>query len=247
MLSQKIITTTSNEKNISNFYSLLSEKDIEALKLKIGFLVKEMGFGGFLFSQWSPCNENMGGFSYWTFTNFSPKWMEKYNSEQFYLNDPALIHCHRSWDPLPWTSSLFKKPEVAAIHEEASLYGISAGCAIPINPDSCGFSFVGDQPPDNALKDVLYTLPNMKLLTGFLMEAISEIKKEKDSKIDYQLTKREVECVKLMAAGFRDTEISDRLNITFRTVVAHISNARQKTRSANRAQLIAKGVAAGII
>lgn len=247
MLIQKSIFTKNNENIISDFYSVLLETELENLKKATEILVKKMGFGGFLFSQWRPSDNQSGSFSYWNFTNFSPKWMDKYNAEKFYLNDPALIHCHSSYIPLPWTSNLFKNPEVAVIHEEASLYGISAGCAIPINPQSCGFSFVGDQPPDTALQDVLHNLPNMKLLTGFLMEAINGAHKRENQKVDYRLTRREAECVKLMAAGFRDVEISDRLNITFRTVVAHISNARQKTKSANRSQLIAKSVAAGIV
>ena len=233
---------------VEDFGVILSAKDNNEIKLITHSFIKTLGFEGFLFSRWVPDEKNPGDFIYSTITTFSTDWMDKYYQERFYLNDPALAHCHNFWHPLPWTSDLFKSPEVAPIHEEARSHGISAGCAIPIMPDACGFSFVRDQSPDAGLPDVLRVLPAMKLLTGFLMEGIRLAEKKGSShEIASRLTPREIECVKMMAAGFRDLEISDKLNITCRTVVAHIANARQKLSASNRSQLIAKSVALKII
>ncbi len=238
-----------NQRNITaDFSAILFAKDERALKLVVHDFIKRFGFDDFLFLKWVPDKNNLGGFVYSTLTTFSEDWMDKYYREKFYVHDPALAHCHNSWHPLPWTADLFKKPEVAPIHEEACLHGISAGCAIPVSPDSCGFSFVRDQHPDAGLPDVLHVLPSMKLLTGFLTEAINLIeKRERLQEIGPPLTPRELECVKLMVAGFRDLEISDKLNITCRTVVAHIANARQKLSASNRSQLIAKSVVLKLI
>jgi LuxR family transcriptional regulator, quorum-sensing system regulator LasR len=174
--------------------------------------------------------------------------MDKYYREKFHLHDPALRHCHCSWHPLPWTSELFAAPETRPIYEEARLHGISAGCAVPISPASSGFSFVRDEDADAALPDVLRVLPSMALLSGFVMEAVNVVEaKAADRDPPQRLSNREVECLKLMAAGCRDSDIAERLNITLRTVVAHITNGRRKIGASNRAQLIAKCISLGII
>lgn len=231
-----------------DFCSLLQVGGYDELQKRVVAYVQAMGFGGFLFSRWTPDPAQPGAFLYSAMTSFSDGWMEKYFREKFYMHDPVLLHCHRSWHPLPWTSALFATPETRPIYEEARLHGISAGCGVPISPASGGFSFVRDEDPDAALPDVLRVLPSMALLSGFVMEATRLIEAKKvDQDLPERLSKREIECLKLMAAGFRDSDIADRLNITLRTVVAHIANARRKIGATNRAQLIARCLNLGIV
>lgn len=231
-----------------DFQSLLRAQNLDDLKASAHKTVQSLGFSDFLLSRWRADEHTPGGFVYSTISTFPAGWMDKYYRERFYLHDPALAHCHRAWHPLPWTSDLFSTPETWPIYEEARLHGISAGCAIPIAPDSCGFSFVRDQEADAGIPDVLHVLPAMKLMTGFLMEAVTLIEERSDpARAAPELTTRELECLKLMAAGLRDSDISDRLNITQRTVVAHITNARHKLNAGNRAQLIARSIAQKLI
>ena len=61
------------------------------------------------------------------------------------------------------------------------------------------------------------------------------------------LTPREVEVLRLVAAGKTNQEIADDLNIAVNTVNRHVSNAYDKTGSANRAQATAYVVSRGLM
>ena len=54
------------------------------------------------------------------------------------------------------------------------------------------------------------------------------------------LTKKELTVTKLVAAGYSNPEIADKLGIKCGTVVSHVRNAFLKLRCKNRVQLAAK-------
>lgn len=232
---------------LEDFHSILRVSNKDELRSAVKREVEALGFSDFLFASWAPSPTTPGELRYTPITTFSTAWIDKYYREKFFLDDPALLHCQKSWTPLPWTSSLFSAPKTLSIYEEARLYGISAGCAIPIAPERCGFSFVRDQEADAGLPDVLRVLPAMSLLTGFLMEAVKSLGGTDAESPHQRLTPRETECLKLMADGLRDAEIARRLHITLRTVVAHISSAKIKLDAANRGQLIARAMSRQIV
>ena len=53
------------------------------------------------------------------------------------------------------------------------------------------------------------------------------------------LTQREVEVLRLVAAGRTDREISEELTIAIRTVTTHVGNILNKTSTANRTEAAA--------
>ena len=61
------------------------------------------------------------------------------------------------------------------------------------------------------------------------------------------LTHRETEVVRLVADGFSAKEAAIRLNIAPCTVERHVENVRLKTRSRNRAHMIASVISAQLI
>ena len=61
------------------------------------------------------------------------------------------------------------------------------------------------------------------------------------------LTQRETEVVRLVADGFSAKEAAIRLEIAPCTVERHVENVRLKTRSRNRAHMIASVIAADLI
>lgn len=236
-----------HSRQMEDFHSILRVSNKNELRSAVKKEVEALGFSDFLFASWAPSLTTPGELRYTPITTFSAAWIDKYYREKFFLDDPALLHCQKSWTPLPWTSSLFSAPKTLPIYEEARLYGISAGCAIPIAPDRCGFSFIRDQDADAGLPDVYQVLPAMSLLTGFLMEAVKSLGGADASAGRPRLTPRETECLKLMADGLRDAEIADRLHITLRTVLSHISNAKIKLSASNRGQLIARAMSRQIV
>jgi DNA-binding NarL/FixJ family response regulator len=63
-------------------------------------------------------------------------------------------------------------------------------------------------------------------------------KKYISNKPDADISKRELEVLQLIAKGFTNQEISDKLFISLRTVEGHKTNLIQKTRSENIINLL---------
>jgi len=62
-----------------------------------------------------------------------------------------------------------------------------------------------------------------------------------------RLTRREIECVNLVAAGSSDTEIAEALSLSYPTVRFHLENAGRKLKSRSRGQTAARAAQLGIL
>lgn len=62
-----------------------------------------------------------------------------------------------------------------------------------------------------------------------------------------EITKREQEIVKLIAEGFKNREIAERLGISTKTVETHRANIMNKMAFRNVAQLIRYAIQKGIV
>lgn len=62
-----------------------------------------------------------------------------------------------------------------------------------------------------------------------------------------ELTAREMSILCLVAAGLTNNEVSRRLHISRHTVAQHIANMLQRAPARNRAELVARAYAAGLL
>jgi len=62
-----------------------------------------------------------------------------------------------------------------------------------------------------------------------------------------ELTAREMSILCLVAAGLTNSEVSRRLHISRHTVAQHIANMLQRAPARNRAELVARAYAAGML
>jgi DNA-binding CsgD family transcriptional regulator len=60
-------------------------------------------------------------------------------------------------------------------------------------------------------------------------------------------TAREIEVLRLAAAGFADRQVASVLNISLRTAEFHVAHMLARTGARNRAELVARGYSAGIL
>jgi DNA-binding NarL/FixJ family response regulator len=65
--------------------------------------------------------------------------------------------------------------------------------------------------------------------------------------VESELTRRELEVLRLLASGFVPTEIADELLITPKTVSSHVQNLLGKLGVHSRAQAIAKAYRVGLV
>jgi LuxR family transcriptional regulator of spore coat protein len=65
------------------------------------------------------------------------------------------------------------------------------------------------------------------------------------SEVAIKVTPRELQILRLIAEGFSAKEVALQLNIAPTTVERHVENTRLKTRTRNRAHMIAVAVSSG--
>lgn len=78
-----------------------------------------------------------------------------------------------------------------------------------------------------------------ELMTFFLRQFNDKKVQENKS---HELTRRELEILRLIFEGFSNNEIAEKLHISIRTVTNHRANLKQKTNSKNTACLISYGI-----
>ena len=86
------------------------------------------------------------------------------------------------------------------------------------------------------------------LATRKLLERVVSLTKESDeSKEKGQLSPREIEILRLAARGMSNRDIAAKLELSMRTVKAHLSNIFNKMRCSSRTEAIVKGFKEGYV
>ncbi|HVO70359.1 MAG TPA: response regulator transcription factor [Aggregatilineaceae bacterium] len=90
--------------------------------------------------------------------------------------------------------------------------------------------------------DAIFGAPIAQRLLGYL----STPRTKAASDVFPELTEREVEILNLIAAGYNNTEIAERLVVSPKTVRNHVSNVFRKLEVADRAQAIIRARESGL-
>jgi len=224
--------------------------DLDSLKERTQKVVELLGFEGFMYVMvWREdalANDPKTVF----LGTYDPDYMKVYQERQWFRIDPASLHVLRHHLPLAWTKADFASPEARPVLEAALQHGVGAGAIFPVvssNVSIAGMGIARDADPDAEHERTLQMLPYGQLLAIYVHAAVSRILKHLIPPAIKDLSQRERECLQLAAQGMRDAEIARTLNITTRTVISHLSSARDKLQADNRAQMIAKAMALKII
>jgi DNA-binding NarL/FixJ family response regulator len=94
-----------------------------------------------------------------------------------------------------------------------------------------------------ALGDVIIS----QSIAGKLIEFLRPIDEPTDANEMQTLSFRELEVLKLVAAGASNNEIADKLSICEATVKAHLRNIMDKLQVKNRAQAVARAFNSGVL
>lgn len=211
-------------------------------------VVTSFGFESFFYLVATGGPNTLHTVNSFTLSSYPEEWIARYQARRYYLVDPTAIHIRHHRYPIAWRRELFATPEAALLHAEALSFGISAGGTCPIHDrhTDAGFGFARAQDTNAGYADALRALPYAHLLASCVHDAATRL-------LGWNLagppalTNREQECVLLAAKGLRDHEIAERLKISVRTVLFHLTNARSKLGAENRAQMIAQTIAHGIV
>ena len=85
----------------------------------------------------------------------------------------------------------------------------------------------------------------IRRLSGALAVALAATPETADGPPD-DLTPREIEVLELLALGYMNPEIADKLVLSVRTVETHRANIQRKTGRSTRAELVAYAIENGL-
>ena len=103
---------------------------------------------------------------------------------------------------------------------------------------------------DNAFEDLLYAIRSVALGGKFISPSISDkilnLSAVKENK-NHILTGREIEILRLIASGFTNKKIADKLSISVKTVETHRAKILQKLDAHTTAELVRYAIKTGLL
>ena len=176
-------------------------------------------------------------------------WRDFYLSSGFVDRDPLIEGLRRYREPFTWAELRHDRTLSAAGGEALQMFadhGWTDGLAVPIPRGDHRFGLVSlvcrRQSLATAEKPLLTMLSlcfherlrNLAPTHGFAIPPLG-------------LTRREVDCLGLVARGMTDTEISRRLKISQSTAHGYLENAKRKLQAPTRARAVALAVSLAIV
>jgi len=178
--------------------------------------------------------------------SYPTPWVHIYTEQKLFQIDPVLRYAETTLLPFFWDSERFRarmSRQQREILAQASEFGIAHGYTVPIHPPSsdappASCSFV---PGDAVLERSSYLAAQS--LAYVLYEAASGTGKDEEKVAWIELSKRERQCLELVAQGKSDWVAGKLLGISERTVHNHIERAKRRLRVGTRVQAILHALA----
>jgi LuxR family quorum-sensing transcriptional regulator LasR len=185
-------------------------------------------------------------------SNFPPKWRTKYDDEQMSYIDPTVAHCMTKSIPLIRTPQVFATRSQKELYEESCNHGLCSGINLPVRGSNGEFGmlyFASAIKPDRRFEaEAIRNIPVLTCLRDFVCETSQRFMKQSVPTTRLvDLTKRELECLKLCADGKSSWDIGQILNCTEAGVNFHFSNIRLKFGTTSRHQALVKAIQMGLI
>lgn len=205
-------------------------------------IVDAFGFSYFLYGAYLPHSEEIV-----VLDGFPQDWRIYYEENNCIEIDPTVKHCWSSNVPIAWENLVFSKGrrgvEEREFMRKASTYGLHSGISIPIHGAGAegGMLSLVDKRAGRTFDRK--ELDASVYLTHSAHEELKRVLGVHPSDTGkYELTNRELECLRWTANGKTSWEISVILNISENTVIFHLKNAIQKMQATNRSQAVAKAI-----
>lgn len=216
--------------------------DLEQLRALLDDATRELGFHYFALLHHSSLR--MSGSARIRIDNYPEAWVEELVRHELASDDPVHLASRRTVSGFKWQDlgSMIRLAErQAAILARSRHHGIGAGFTVPANvpgepSGSCSFAV-----------RVRAELPRQRLMCAELVgahafRAARRISMPQDRQERPQLSRREVQCLRLVAAGKTDWEIARILGISVETARQYVKRARAAYDVVSRAQLVACGL-----
>ena len=220
------------------------QKDIPSLLASFQRLVLAFGMNAFCIGDPSPKAKR--DLRRWDGA-WPVDWYWRYASQNYFFHDPVVARMNVMTTPFRWSAAYnqAKGGRARQIAQEAPAFGMVEGLAVPIHGPGgviAAASIGGDRyelsPGDEHA---------LHMAALYLHARMYALRAQDASRPRPKLTPRERECLKWVAAGKTDWEISQILNIAEQTAHGYVQNALGKLGARTRAQAVALALSAQIL
>jgi DNA-binding CsgD family transcriptional regulator len=164
-------------------------------------------------------------------TNYPPAWRAHYFARRYENSDPIVHRFQREPNPFNWSPDDASDPFEQKFYGEADDFGVSFGYTIPMrfwHGRYAALTFASDMRNLAARESIRRSSLGLEsIATTFHLQVCATF--ETVHRIgDAILTPREVQCLTWASRSKTYAEIGEILEISARTVTAHIDNAKRK-------------------
>jgi LuxR family transcriptional regulator, quorum-sensing system regulator BjaR1 len=213
-----------------------------ALPLFSAFADK-LGFSNAVCLRVPEAGEDLG--SCFLLNTFPQDWVRHYDEKEYIKTDPIVRELFANYHPFLWSEAMERReigPVERQIMGECAETGMREGLTVPIY-QAGGYtglvSLAGREPIVTEETRGAVTLASV-----YLHNKLTTLRR-REAQTSFDLTEREMECLRWASAGKSDWEIGQILLISAKTVNYHIENAKRKFGVATRVQAIVAALRLG--
>ncbi|BAP40998.1 AHL-dependent transcriptional regulator PpuR [Pseudomonas sp. StFLB209] len=176
-------------------------------------------------------------------TDYPVAWRTQYDAQSYMAVDPIVHHCLGSNRPLIWKRENYRLPSESAFFEEATMYGLEQGLALPLHGPRGEAGMLCLKPDEKGAQagvTMLQSLPMATMLRDYAIEWVLRAQAEHNAPV--HLTAREKEVLQWSAAGKTTWEISMILSCTTSAIDFHFKNIRRKFQVSSRQMAVLRAI-----
>lgn len=176
-------------------------------------------------------------------SDYPVAWRTHYDAQAYMAVDPIVHHCLSSNRPLIWSRENYRQPAEAAFFEEATMYGLEQGLALPLHGPRGEAGMLCLKPDESgaqATSTIVQSLPMATMLRDYAIDWVLRAQAERSAPV--HLTAREKEVLQWSAAGKTTWEIAMILSCTTSAIDFHFKNIRRKFQVSSRQMAVLRAI-----
>ena len=177
-------------------------------------------------------------------TTYPEAWTERYIDNGYFDIDPVIDVLRWGHLPVDWSSLDWRPPRASRFLKEARGHDIGPhGLTVPIRGprgERCLFSVTSNRPKRDWSSLRASGIHELHILSHYLHETVLAVTGLRDSGHYRELSRRERQCLQLLATGRISKQIAAELGISESAVKLYLRSARTKLGASTSHQAIAK-------
>lgn len=180
------------------------------------------------------------------FTTYPDAWTEIYVEKRYFDIDPVINVARSGFMPVDWSSLDQRSAQTSRLFKEAHSFEIGpSGLTIPIRGpkgERCLFSVASNLPKREWSRLRASSIHELQILSQYLHETVFSATGLREVGRYRDLSRREVECLQLLARGRISKQIAADLGISENAVKLYLRSARKKLGAATSHHAVAKAI-----